>query len=198
MLLADNEITAGMESGRLWVGPVGEDCLQPSSIDVRLSHELRIFPRPHWWHRRKHINPLAGDLPSTRLVTLAEGQVFPLRPRQFVLGSTMEWITVSDEVAAYVEGKSSLGRLGLLPHTAGFIDPGFQGEITLELVNVSPYTIDLTAGMQIAQICFIQLTSQARNPYGSPALRSSYQWQRGPTEARRVPKTIDKLPETAL
>ena len=155
--------------------------IQPSSIDVRLDKFFRVFDN----HKYPHIDPAADQSDLTREVEIASDETFILHPGEFVLGSTYELITLPDDVAARLEGKSSLGRLGLLTHsTAGFIDPGFSGHVTLELANVATLPIKLYSGMKIGQLCFFRLSSPAESPYGSAKYGSRYQGQRGPTPSR--------------
>src|SRR6478672_4027902 len=156
--------------------------VQPSSIDVRLDKYFRLFDN----HKYPYIDPAAEQPDLTRLVEVSsEEDRFVLHPGEFVLGSTLETVSLPDDLAARVEGKSSLGRLGLLTHsTAGFIDPGFTGHVTLELSNVATLPILLWPGMKIGQLCFFRLTSAAEHPYGSERYGSRYQGQRGPTASR--------------
>ena len=155
--------------------------IQPSSIDVHLDRFFRLFNN----HKYSVIDPAADQPELTRLVDVsAEGSLI-LPPGEFVLGSTYEKVTLADDVAARLEGKSSLGRLGLLTHsTAGFIDPGFSGHVTLELSNTATLPIALYPGMKVGQLCFFQLSSAAEKPYGSGASGSRDQGQRGPTASR--------------
>ena len=155
--------------------------IQPSSIDVRLDRFFRVFEN----HRYPHIDPAADQSDLTREVEPEGDEPFILHPGEFVLGSTYEVVTLPDDIAARVEGKSSLGRLGLLTHaTAGFVDPGFSGHVTLELANVATLPIKLYPGMKIGQLCFFRLCSPAEHPYGSAKYGSRYQGQRGPTPSR--------------
>jgi len=155
--------------------------MQPSSIDVRLDRFFRVFEN----HRYPHIDPAADQSDLTRVVEPDGQEPFILHPGEFVLGSTYEVCTLPDDVAARVEGKSSLGRLGLLTHaTAGFVDPGFSGHVTLELANVATLPIKLYPGMKIGQFCFFRLSSPSEHPYGSEKYGSRYQGQRGPTPSR--------------
>src|SRR5919202_2209945 len=155
--------------------------VQPSSVDVRLDRFFRTFEN----HRYPHIDPAADQPDLTREVEPAGDEPFILHPGEFVLGSTYEVVTLPDDLAGRLEGKSSLGRLGLLTHsTAGFIDPGFTGHITLELSNVATLPIKLWPGMKIGQLCFFRLSSAAEKPYGSGDYASRYQGQRGPAASR--------------
>ncbi|WP_405486903.1 dCTP deaminase [Nocardia sp. NBC_00511] len=181
MLLSDRDIRKELASGRLGVEPFDEKLVQPSSIDVRLDGLFRVFNNT----RYTHIDPAQRQDELTTLVEPAAGEPFVLHPGEFVLGSTLELCTLPDDLAGRLEGKSSLGRLGLLTHsTAGFIDPGFSGHITLELSNVANLPITLWPGMKIGQLCLLRLTSPAEHPYGSAAVGSKYQGQRGPTPSR--------------
>ena len=181
MLLSDRDITAEIDAGRIALAPYDPAMLQPSSIDVRLDRYFRVFEN----HRYPHIDPAADQSDLTRLVEPEGDEPFILHPGEFVLGSTLEVVTLPDDLAARVEGKSSLGRLGLLTHaTAGFVDPGFSGHVTLELANVATLPIKLYPGMKIGQLCFFRLTSPAEHPYGSERYGSRYQGQRGPTPSR--------------
>ena len=155
--------------------------LQPASIDVRLSRFFLTFES----HRHAVIDPAADQPDLTQEIVADDGAPFILHPGEFVLGSTYETVELPDDIAGRIEGKSSLGRLGLLTHaTAGFIDPGFSGTITLELASVATLPILLYPGMKIGQLCFFRLSSPARAPYGSAAAGSHYQGQRGPTPSR--------------
>jgi dCTP deaminase len=181
MLLSDRDIRAEVAAGRIGLEPYSADLVQPSSIDVRLDRYFRVFEN----HRYPHIDPALEQSELTRPVQPESGEPFILHPGEFALGSIYELVTLPEDIAARVEGKSSLGRLGLLTHaTAGFIDPGFSGHVTLELSNVATLPIKLWPGMKIGQLCFFRLTSPAEHPYGSAASGSHYQGQRGPTPSR--------------
>ena len=181
MLLSDRDILAELDSGRVQLDPLARDMIQPSSIDVRLDKFFRVFDN----HKYPHIDPAADQSDLTREVEVDSDETFVLHPGEFVLGSTYEVVTLPDDIAARLEGKSSLGRLGLLTHsTAGFIDPGFSGHVTLELANVATLPIKLYPGMKIGQLCFFRLSSPADNPYGSAKYGSRYQGQRGPTPSK--------------
>ncbi|MCE0765390.1 dCTP deaminase [Pseudonocardia sp. RS11V-5] len=181
MLLSDRDLRKELESGRLGLDPWDEAMLQPSSIDVRLDRFFRVFQNS----RYTHIDPSIQQDELTTPVETAEGDNFVLHPGEFVLGSTFEQVSLPDDLAGRLEGKSSLGRLGLLTHsTAGFIDPGFTGHITLELSNVANLPITLWPGMKIGQLCLFRLSSPAERPYGSEGVGSRYQGQRGPTPSR--------------
>ncbi|GGM75277.1 dCTP deaminase [Thermopolyspora flexuosa] len=181
MLLSDRDIRAEIASGRVKLDPYDEEMVQPSSIDVRLDRYFRVFEN----HRYPHIDPAVEQPDLTRLVEPDGDEPFILHPGEFVLASTYEVISLPDDIAARLEGKSSLGRLGLLTHsTAGFIDPGFEGHVTLELSNVATLPIKLWPGMKIGQLCLFRLSSPAEFPYGSSRVGSRYQGQRGPTPSR--------------
>ncbi len=181
MLLSDRDIRAALESGRVVLDPHDPAMVQPSSVDVRLDRYFRTFEN----HRYPHIDPAEEQPDLTRQVEPERDEPFILHPGEFVLASTYEVVSLGEDIAARLEGKSSLGRLGLLTHsTAGFIDPGFSGHVTLELSNVATLPIKLWPGMKIGQLCFFALTSPAENPYGSAAYGSRYQGQRGPTPSR--------------
>ena len=181
VLLSDRDIRAALQSDSLGIDPLDPELVQPSSVDVRLDKYFRVFNNS----RYTHIDPKQEMEDLTSLVEVAEGDAFVLHPGEFVLGATLERFSLSDSLAGRLEGKSSLGRLGLLTHsTAGFIDPGFNGHITLELSNVANLPITLWPGMKVGQLALFQLTSPAENPYGSGSLGSKYQGQRGPTESK--------------
>ena len=181
MLLSDRDIRSELESGRVGLDPLDLGMVQPSSVDVRLDRFFRLFDN----HKYQHIDPALDQPDLTRLVEVDATEPFVLHPGEFVLGATFEVVTLPDDVAARLEGKSSLGRLGLLTHsTAGFIDPGFSGHITLELSNVANLPVKLFPGMKIGQLCLIKLSSPAEHPYGSEKYGSRYQGQRGPTASR--------------
>jgi dCTP deaminase len=181
VLLSDRDIRSELESGRVGLDPLDLGMVQPSSVDVRLDRFFRLFDN----HKYQHIDPALDQPDLTRLVEVDATEPFVLHPGEFVLGATFEVVTLPDDVAARLEGKSSLGRLGLLTHsTAGFIDPGFSGHVTLELSNVATLPITLWPGMKIGQLCFFRLSSPAEHPYGSDKYGSRYQGQRGPTASR--------------
>lgn len=181
VLLSDRDIRAELSSGRIGLDPLELSMVQPASVDVRLDRFFRLFDN----HRYAHIDPAQPQEELTRLVEVEPDQPFVLHPGEFVLGATYEQITLPDDVAARLEGKSSLGRLGLLTHsTAGFVDPGFTGHVTLELSNVATLPITLWPGMKIGQLCFFRMSSPAESPYGSGGNLNRYQGQRGPTASR--------------
>ena len=181
MLLSDRDIRAEIDSGRVGLDPYDAGLVQPSSVDVRLDRYFRVFEN----HRYPHIDPAIEQPDLTREVVPEADEPFILHPGEFALASTYEVVTLPDDVAGRLEGKSSLGRLGLLTHsTAGFIDPGFSGHVTLELSNVATLPIKLWPGMKIGQLCLFRLSSPAEHPYGSAVYGSRYQGQRGPTPSK--------------
>ncbi|MCK9487377.1 MAG: dCTP deaminase [Dehalococcoidia bacterium] len=181
MVLSDRSIREALASGRLVIDPLGENAVQPASLDVRLDRHFRVFRN----HREAFID-VRQDVPElTEAESIADDEPFVLHPGEFVLGSTVERVELADDLVARVEGKSSLGRLGLLVHaTAGFVDPGWKGHLTLELSNVSTLPIRLYYGMKIGQLSFQNLTTPAERPYGHPDLKSRYQGQEKPTASR--------------
>jgi len=181
VLLSDRDIRAEIDSGRVGLDPYDAGLVQPSSVDVRLDRYFRVFEN----HRYPHIDPAIEQPDLTREVVPEADEPFILHPGEFALASTYEVVTLPDDVAGRLEGKSSLGRLGLLTHsTAGFIDPGFSGHVTLELSNVATLPIKLWPGMKIGQLCLFRLSSPAEHPYGSAVYGSRYQGQRGPTPSK--------------
>jgi dCTP deaminase len=181
VLLSDRDLKAEIDKGRVNLEPYDPKMVQPSSIDVRLDKFFRTFEN----HKYAYIDPAEDQPDLTRLVETPANEPFILHPGEFVLGSTYEVVSLPDDLAGRLEGKSSLGRLGLLTHsTAGFIDPGFSGHITLELSNVANLPIKLWPGMKIGQLCLFRLSSPAEHPYGSAIYGSKYQGQRGPTASK--------------
>ncbi|MGH8952946.1 MAG: dCTP deaminase [Acidimicrobiia bacterium] len=181
MIFSDRSIREAIDSGLIQIDPFEPSHVQPSSIDLRVGNGFRVFVN----HRYSQIDPRDPQSDLTQLVEVAEDEPFMLHPGEFVLGSTLERVKLGTDVVARLEGKSSLGRLGLLIHsTAGFIDPGFEGHITLELSNVATLPIAIYTAMKIGQISFYQMTTEADFPYGSPELGSKYQGQSGPTASR--------------
>ena len=173
--MSDRDIRASIEAGLIGLDPLEMGLLQPSSIDVRLDRFFRLFDN----HKYAFIDPAEQQDELTSLIEVDPTEPFILHPGEFVLGSTYEFVTLPDDVAARLEGKSSLGRLGLLTHsTAVFVDPGFKGHVTLELSNVATLPIKLWPGMKIGQLCFFKLTSPSEHPYGSEKYSSRYQGQR--------------------
>ena len=181
MILSDRDLLTEIGKGSIVIEPFDPACVQPSSIDVKVSNLFRVF-RNHTAAVLDVKQDLTGLM---ELVEVPEGEAFMLHPGEFALGSTLERVAVPSHLVARVEGKSSLGRLGLVIHsTAGFIDAGFDGHVTLELANLANLPITLYPGMKIGQISFITMTSPAEKPYGSGAHGSKYQGQRGPTPSR--------------
>ncbi|MCX6485846.1 MAG: dCTP deaminase [Rhodoluna sp.] len=181
MLMSDRDIRAAIESGQIGLEPLEMSLLQPSSFDVRLDRFFRLFDN----HKCAYIDPAEDQSDLTQLIEVDPKEAFILHPGEFVLGSTYEFVSLPDNIAARLEGKSSLGRLGLMTHsTAGFVDPGFKGHVTLELANVSNLPIKLWPGMKVGQLCFFQLSSPSETPYGSEKYNNRYQGQRGPTASR--------------
>jgi dCTP deaminase len=183
-MLSDRDIKAALESGRITVEPLEDPDvqIQPASIDLRLGNQFRVFKHT----QRAFINPLKDDLNEyTEVITVEDGEPFILHPGEFVLGSIKEYVRIPDDMVAKVEGRSSLGRLAILVHaTAGFIDPGFEGNITLELSNVGKMPVAFYPNMRICQISFEMMSSPSERPYGHPSRKSKYQGQRGPTASR--------------
>lgn len=181
MLLSDLHLREAIAAARLGIDPFDEAMLQPASIDVRLDRDFLVFEG----HRHDCIDPSVRQEELLRPVRVEDGEAFVLHPGEFVLGSTLERVSLPDTLAARLEGKSSLGRLGLITHsTAGFIDPGFEGHVTLELSNLATLPIKLWPGMKIGQVCVFALSSPTEHPYGSLVRGSRYQGQRGPTASR--------------
>ena len=175
MILSDRSIREALEAGAIVIDPLLEGGIQPSSVDLRIDRYFRVFRND----TTPYIDPKQPQEDLTELVEVEEGEAFILHPGEFVLASTLETIRLAADIAARLDGKSSLGRLGLLIHsTAGWIDPSWYGSLTLELSNVS------NLPMRIGQVSFLQMTSAAEAPYGSDAARSKYQGQRGPTPSR--------------
>jgi dCTP deaminase len=187
-VLSDRSIHEALKSGRIGIAPLDPDAVQPASVDLRLDSAFRIFrvtSRPY-----VDVQQPVDDL--TELVEIAPEEPFVIQPGSFCLGSTIETVTLPNDIVARVDGKSSLGRLGLLVHaTAGYVDPGWTGKLTLELSNQSQMPIALYYGMRIAQISFLQMTTPVDRPYGSPELGSKYQGQTGPT-ASRISREFEK------
>lgn len=182
MVLSDRSIKEEISRGRIAIEPFNPDCLQPASIDVHLGKTLLVF---RTWHSPFYIDVRQSCDDLTEPVELEEDKPFLLQPGEFVLASTLEYISLPDDIVGRLEGKSSLGRLGLLIHsTAGYIDPGWKGHLTLELSNVAKLPITLYAGMKIGQISFIRLTTPVDRVYGAEGLGSKYQGQTGPTPSR--------------
>jgi dCTP deaminase len=181
VVLSDRTIGRLVAEGRIGIDPYDASLTQPSSVDVRVDGLFRVFRN----NRYPFIDVREPQDGLTELVEVADGEAFILHPGEFVLGSTLERVTLPDDLVARLEGKSSLGRLGLLIHsTAGFIDPGFDGHVTLELSNVANLPITIYPGMKIGQLSFMQMVEPAERPYGSQSLGSKYQGQKGPTPSR--------------
>jgi dCTP deaminase len=177
-VLSDRDIRAALEAGAVKITPYDAEDLQPSSVDLHLDRSFRVFRN----NRYPYIDVRSPQPDLTELLTVADDEPFILHPGEFVLGQTHEWVELPTDLVARLEGKSSLGRLGLLIHsTAGYVDPGWKGNLTLELSNVAKLPIALYAGMRIGQISFFRMSSEVERPYGSPGLRSRYQGQSEPT-----------------
>jgi dCTP deaminase len=181
MILSDVDIRAEIAAGRIEIDPFDDTCVQPSSVDVHVDSRFRVFA-----NSRYPFIDVRREMPDlTELVEVEGDEPFILHPGEFVLGSTFERVRLPDDTVARLEGKSSLGRLGLLIHsTAGYVDPGWDGDLTLELSNVANLPITIYPGMRIGQISFFRLSTPAEVPYGSAGRRSKYQGQRGPTASR--------------
>ncbi len=180
MVLSDRTIKAEIEAGRLVFDPYDESLVQPSSVDIRVDGAFRVFHNS----RRPYIDVREPMEDLTELVKVAEGDPFVLHPGEFVLGQTLERVKIPDDIVARLEGKSSLGRLGLVIHsTAGFVDPGFEGNLTLELSNLANLPITIYEGMPIGQISFMRMDEAVERPYGEEA-GSKYQGQEEPTASR--------------
>ncbi len=176
MVLSDRTIREEIASGRLVIDPFDDALVQPSSVDLRVANEFRVFRN----NRQAFIDPREPEGDLTELVTVADDEPFVLHPGEFVLGSTLERVGIPGDLVARLEGKSSLGRLGLLIHsTAGYIDPGFEGNITLEFSNVASLPVLIRPGMRIGQISFLQMTTPVDKPYSG-----KYLGQQGPTASR--------------
>jgi dCTP deaminase len=193
VILSDRTIREEIKAGRIEIEPFDDSAVQSSSVDVHVDNLFRVF------HNARYpfidVKKPMEDL--TELVTVSEGEAFILHPGEFVLGSTFERVRLPDDIAARLEGKSSLGRLGLLTHsTAGFVDAGFEGHLTLELSNVANLPITIYPGMKIGQIAFLRLTTPADMPYGSKAAGSKYQGQRGPTPSKFFENFPDEMDDT--
>jgi dCTP deaminase len=180
-VLSDRTIKEELAAGRLVIDPLDENDIQPASVDLHLDRVFRIFRVT----RRPYVDVRQPMEDLTELVSIEDDEPFIVQPGSFVLGSTLETVTLPDDIVARVDGRSSLGRLGLLVHaTAGYVDPGWMGKLTLELSNQSQMPIALYYGMKISQISFLRLSTPAERPYGSEGLASKYQGQTGPTPSR--------------
>ncbi len=178
MVLSDQSIREALEQQRIVIDPLDPEAIQPSSVDLHIGDQFLIFRK----ERRAVIDLREPPKDLMHEVNIPSGEAFVLHPGEFALGSTLERLGMPDDLVARLEGKSSLGRLGLLIHsTAGFIDPGFDGQLTLELSNVARLPITIYPGMPIGQVSFWQMSTPAQRPYGSKDLGSKYQGQRGPT-----------------
>ncbi|MEE8518766.1 MAG: dCTP deaminase [Dehalococcoidia bacterium] len=181
MVLSDRTIREQLDKGRIVVQPLGDGCIQPASIDLHLDRNILVFRN----NRVPYVDVRETNDRLTDLITVGDDDPFMLHPSEFVLGSTLEHVEVPDDLVARLEGKSSLGRIGLLIHsTAGYVDPGWKGHLTLELSNVSSLPITLYHRMKIGQISFLRLTTPAERLYGSAELGSKYQGQQDPTPSR--------------
>jgi dCTP deaminase len=181
MVLSDRSIREEIDKGRIVIQPLGEGCIQPASVDVHLDRQLLVFRN----NRIPFVDIRSNTERLTEMVVLGDDDPFMLHPGEFILGSTLEHVEVPADLVARLEGKSSLGRIGLLIHsTAGYVDPGWKGHLTLELSNVSNLPITLYYRMKIGQISFLRLTTPAEHLYGDKALGSKYQGQLGPTASR--------------
>ena len=181
MILSDKSIREELDAGGIVIEPLGERMIQPSSVDLRVSSLFRVFRND----TTPYIDPKQAQEDLTELVEVKEDGAFILHPGEFVLGSTFERVALGPDLVARLEGKSSLGRLGLLIHsTAGFVDAGWDGHLTLELSNVANLPIAIYPGMKIGQISFLRMTTPADNPYGSDKAGSKYRGQEGPTPSR--------------
>jgi dCTP deaminase len=198
-VLSDRDIAAALQAGRIGIEPFDSADLQPSSIDLHLDRSFRVFRN----NRYPYIDVRIAQPDLTDLITVADDEQFVLHPGEFVLGQTLEWVELPGNLVARLEGKSSLGRLGLLIHsTAGYVDPGWKGKLTLELSNVAKLPIALYFGMKIGQISFLTMSSPVDRPYGSAGLGSKYQGQTEPTasaffedfQGSRSPTTEDQGP----
>lgn len=189
MILSDVSIREALANGRIIIDPLMDGAVQPSSVDLRVDRFFRVFRND----TTPFIDPKLAQEDLTELVEVEEGNAFILHPGEFVLGSTLERVALPGDLVARLEGKSSLGRLGLLIHsTAGFVDAGWDGHLTLELSNVANLPIAIYPEMKIGQISFLQMTSEAEHPYGSDTTGSKYQGQRGPTPSRYYLNFKDK------
>jgi dCTP deaminase len=187
VLLSDRDIRAELKSGGLRIEPHDDTLIQPASVDVRLGGQFRLFPES----REEIVDP---EDPPEDLTTLVGCKSLALYPGEFVLGATLEAVTLPDYLAGRVEGKSTLGRLGIMLHsTAGWIDPGFTGQLTLELSNAGTLPVVLRPGMRIGQLCLMRCSSPAERPYGSPGLGSHYQGQQGPVPAAGLAQLLWEL-----
>ena len=180
-VLSDGTIRRLVEEGRIVIDPWDPELVQPASVDLKLGDTFRVFHN----HRTAAIDLREPPTNLTEEIPVADGEAFVIHPGEFALGRTEEWVELPDDVVARIEGKSSLGRLGLIVHaTAGFVDPGFKGTLTLEITNLTRVPIKLYPGLLIAQLSFMGLDAPAQRPYGSAELGSHYQGQTAATESR--------------
>jgi dCTP deaminase len=183
VVLSDRSLKDELAAGRIVIDPFNPEDIQPASIDVHLGDGFRVFRNS----RYPFIDPNVSQPDLTELMTATRAEPFVLHPGEFVLGTTLERITLPDNILGRLEGKSTLGRIGLLIHsTAGYVDPGWNGYLTLELSNVANLPILLTPGMKIGQICFELMSTPVDKPYGHPELGSHYQGQIGPTPSHSL------------
>lgn len=193
MVLSDRSIKEAVRSNRIVIDPYDEGLVQSASVDLRLGKKLRVFRST----RVPHIDVMQEMPDLTELVEIDEVNPFYLHPSEFALGVILEKVCLPSDIAGRLDGKSSLGRLGLLVHsTAGWVDPGWRGHLTLELSNVSQLPISLYYGMKISQISFLQMTTPADHPYGSSQLDSKYQDQMEPTPSRYYLNYVNKRRRT--
>ncbi len=194
MILSDRSIKEYIAAGRIVLTPYDEELVQPASIDIRLDGRFRVFRN----YRYSCIDPKAVQQDLTELVEVADDEPFIVHPGEFILGNTVERIKLGDDLVSRLEGKSSLGRLGLIVHaTAGYVDPGFEGNITLELSNVANLPIRLYPGMKVGQLSFFAMSTPADRPYGHPSLGSKYKGQSAPTASRMHLNFSDNPPHDA-
>jgi len=180
MILSDKDIRQAIAKRHLVIKPFDEHCVQPSSYDLHLEKEVRVFDS-----HRTGIVDVKKEIDCSRLVKIDPQEGFILHPGEFILGATTEFFKIPADLAAKLEGKSSLGRLGLIIHaTAGYVDPGFSGYLTFEISNISRLPLRIYPGMKIAQICFFRMSSPVETPYGSKKLGSKYKGQKGPTASK--------------
>jgi dCTP deaminase len=180
-VLSDGSILRLVGDGRIRIDPWDPDLVQPASVDLRLGGSFRVFHN----HRTSAIDLRSPPTNLTEQIEVADGETFVIHPGEFCLGRTLEYVELPDDIVARIEGKSSLGRLGLIVHaTAGFCDPGWKGTLTLELNNLTRVPIVLAPGLKIAQLSFMTLDRPALRPYGSSGLGSHYQGQRAATASR--------------
>jgi len=191
MILSDRSIREELERGRIVIDPLRDDAIQPSSVDLRVDASFRVFAN----HRYPYIDVREPQPDLTDLIKVPDDEPFVLHPGEFVLGSTYERVALPDDLVARLEGKSSLGRLGLLIHsTAGFVDAGWDGWLTLELSNVATLPIAIYPRMKIGQLAFFQLSTAADRPYGTAELGSKYRGQQGPTASRYFENFVGRGP----